>query len=219
VWQAAAPAELRTPEPIGPHQGRFRPDQLCTIGGVGVVAVAAFGLGSNVGAAALVAAVLLHLLFPGSSAGAEKRISWDVVLLVCGVVTYVAALQRYGTVTAVGESIASLGNAHVVALLLCAVGAATSALASSAGILSALVPLAVPVLAQGELGTTGLVVALAVSATVVDATPFSTVGALVVSNTSEQERAMVYRGLIAWGAVMVLTAPVVTWLVFVLPFS
>ena len=105
----------------------------------------------------------------------------------------------------------------VTALLLCVVGAVTSAFASSAGILGALIPLAVPLMAQGAIGTTGLVVALAISATVVDATPFSTVGALVVANAEDDERAYVYRGLLAWGAVMVITAPLVTWLLFILP--
>ena len=143
--------------------------------------------------------------------------AWPVVLLVCGIVTYVAALQRYGTVDAVGHGILDLGRPHVVALLLCAVGAVTSAFASSAGILGALIPLAAPLLLQGTLDTTGVIVALALSATVVDATPFSTVGALVVANASEQERPTVYRGLLAWGAAMVITAPVITWLVFVLP--
>jgi len=156
-------------------------------------------------------------MFPRSTSGAERQIAWSVVLLVCGIVTYMNALQRYGTVEAVGAGIAGLGRPLVVALLLCAVGAVTSAFASSAGILGAMMPLAAPLLAQGVVGTTGLVVALAVSATVVDATPFSTVGALVVANASEEERARVYRALLSWGALMVVTAPLVTWLVFVLP--
>lgn len=58
-------------------------------------------------------------------------------------------------------------------------------------------------------------IALSLSATVVDAAPFSTVGALVVANASDDERTRVYRGLLAWGAVMVVTAPIVTWLLFV----
>ena len=60
-------------------------------------------------------------------------------------------------------------------------------------------------------------IALAVSATVVDATPFSTVGALVVANASESERRRSIAGCWLWGAAMVITAPVITWLVFVLP--
>jgi hypothetical protein len=62
-----------------------------------------------------------------------------------------------------------------------------------------------------------MVVALAISATAVDATPFSTVGALVVANADDDERSHVFRGLLWWGVAMVLTAPVVTWLLFILP--
>jgi Na+/H+ antiporter NhaD/arsenite permease-like protein len=142
-----------------------------------------------------------------------------VVLLVCGIVTYVAALQRYGTVEAIGASLAGLGAPLLTAFLICALGAVTSAFASSAGILGALIPLAAPFMAQGHVAATAFVVALALSATVVDATPFSTVGALVVANAAEAERPRVYRGLLMWGAAMVLTAPPLTWLLFILPAS
>jgi di/tricarboxylate transporter len=199
--------------------GRLRADQVCTLAALAAVAVVSLGFGLSIGFVAFAAAALLQLTFPRTSEGAERQVAWGVVLLVCGVVTYVAALQRYGTVAAVGGGIAGLGSPHVVALLLCAVGAVTSAFASSAGILGAMIPLAAPFMAQGTIGTTGMVTALALSATVVDATPFSTVGALVVANASDEERPVVYRGLLAWGAVMVITAPLVTWLLFVLPAS
>ena len=185
--------------------------------GAGGVAVIALGFGLSIGFLAFGAAAILQLAFPKSSEGAERLVAWGVVLLVCGVVTYVGALQRYGTITAVGQSIASLGSPLVVALLLCGVGAVTSAFASSAGILGAMIPLAAPFMAQGVVGTTGFVTALALSATLVDATPFSTVGALAVANASDTERTHVYNGMLAWGASMVVIAPIVTWLVFVLP--
>ena len=70
-----------------------------------------------------------------------------------------------------------------------------------------------------ELPVSAVVVALAVSATVVDCTPFSTVGALVLANSDEGDRPRVYRTMIGWGALMVVTAPIVTFLVFILPFS
>ena len=182
-----------------------------------MVAVAAFRFRLNIGFLALGAAAVLQLIFAASSSGSDKKIAWSVVLLVCGIVTYVAALQRYGTIDAVGSSIAGLGNPLLTSLLICAVAAATSAFASSAGILGAMIPLAVPFMAQGQIDTTGLVVAIAISATVVDATPFSTVGALVVANANVEEQPRIYRGLLVWGAVMVLTAPLVTWLLFILP--
>src|SRR4029078_6107458 len=103
-------------------------------------------------------------------------------------------------VDARAAGVVHIGSPAVTALLICAVGAVTSAFASSAGILGALIPLAVPFMARGEIGVTGLVVAISLSATVVDAAPFSTVGALVVANADDDERSRVYRGLLLWGA-------------------
>ncbi len=206
-------------EPSAAPTSAARPDfeHACTVLAIVAVAVTSLGFGLSIGFVALAAGAVLQLVFTRTTSGAERQVAWPVVLLVCGIVTYVAALQRYGTVDAVGHGIVGLGTPLVVALLLCAVGAVTSAFASSAGILGALIPLAAPLLLQGEVGTTGVIVALAVSATVVDATPFSTVGALVIASANEAERAAVYRGLLVWGAAMVITAPFVTWLVFVLP--
>jgi Na+/H+ antiporter NhaD/arsenite permease-like protein len=206
---AGFPGDLGTaPQPLAAAQ-------ICTVIALVGVAVAALVFGLSIGFVAFGAAALLQLLFPKSSAGAEKKIAWGVVLLVCGIVTYVAALQRYGTVTAVGDAVAGLGSPLVIALLICAVGAVTSAVASSAGILGAMIPLAVPFMVKGDVETTGMIVALSISATVVDATPFSTVGALVVANAADDERQRIYRGLLLWGAAMGVTAPVVTWLIFI----
>lgn len=192
-------------------------DQICTLIALAAVAVFALGFGLTIGFVAFGAAALLHVAFPRSSAGAERHVAWSVVLLVCGVVTYVAALQRYGTIAAAGNAIAGIGQPLVVALLLCAVGAVTSAFASSAGILGAMIPLAAPFMAREAIGTTGLVTALALSTTLVDAAPFSTVGALVVANAATEEREHVYSGLLAWGLTMVIVAPLLTWLLFVIP--
>lgn len=195
-------------------------DQLCTLVGLLVVLLLALIYDLSVGFPALITAVTLHLIFPGSSSGAERKIAWDVVLLVGGIVTYVAALQRYGTVDALGAVIAGLDAPLFSALLICLVGAFASAFASSAGILGVMVALAAPFMIQGDVGVVGFVIALAVSATVVDSSPFSTAGALVVANGAEGERQYLYRGLLLWGATMVLTAPFVTWLFFVfLPSS
>jgi di/tricarboxylate transporter len=189
--------------------------RVVTLAALASVAIASLVFGLGIGALALIAAVALHLLFPATSRGAERDIAWGVVLLVCGIVTYVAVLQRVGTVDAIGHAIAGLGVPLLGALLLCAVGAVTSAFASSAGILGAMMLLAVPFIAQGGVDATGFVIALAVSATVVDSCPFSTAGALVVANTQPDERDRVYRALLVWGAAMVLTAPLATCLFFV----
>jgi len=68
---------------------------------------------------------------------------------------------------------------------------------------------------RGEISLTGLIIALAISATVVDSTPFSTAGALAVASADDDERPRIYRALLIWGAAMVVTAPLLTWLIFI----
>jgi di/tricarboxylate transporter len=190
-------------------------EQAVTLVAIAAVALAALAFRVNVGLAAFGAAVVLQIAFPRRGARAEEGVAWGVVLLVCGVVTYVAALERYGTVSAAATAIAGVGSPAVAALLVCGLGAVTSAFASSAAILGALVPLALPLVSHAEAGGLGLITALALSATLVDATPFSTVGALVVASAPPAERPSLYHGLLLWGAVMVATAPPLTWLLFV----
>ena len=209
------PTASQAVAPVVAPMAALRIDQLCTVIALLAITLAALVFGLNIGVLALAAAVVLQLLFPGTSAGGERKIAWDVVLLVCGIVTYVAVLQRYGTVDMIGGSIAALNAPLLGALLICAVGAVTSAFASSAGILGAMILLAAPFMLQGGVGVTGFVIALSISATVVDSSPFSTAGALVVANSAESERERVYRGLLVWAGVMVLTAPFVSWLLFV----
>jgi len=113
--------------------------------------------------------------------------------------------------------VSQIGIPLLGALLVCYVGGIVSAFASSAAVLGATIPLAVPFLAQGEIGAVGMVAALAVSATVVDVSPFSTNGALVVANTPPQERDKVLRSLLIYSAVVALVGPCVAWLTLVVP--
>jgi Na+/H+ antiporter NhaD/arsenite permease-like protein len=196
-----------------------RVDQLITL-----VVMVGVGLGGlvfdiEIGFLALIAAALLHLAFPVRFATADRQIVWSVVLLICGVVTLVSALERYGTIDVIGGGIASLGAPLLIAFLLCVVVAFTSAFASSAGLLGVLIPLAAPFLVQGEIGVTPMIIALAISATVVDTTPFSSTGALTLANVPEAERPRLFRTMLAWGLAMAASAPILTWLVFVLPTS
>ena len=89
--------------------------------------------------------------------------------------------------------------------------------ANSRFIIGALIPLAVPFLLRGEVSAVGLITALAISSSVVDCSPFSTNGALVVANSDASERDMVFRQLMIWGMSMIVIAPLVTWAILILP--
>lgn len=174
-------------------------------------------LNQDVGFTAICIAVIISLFSPKVSKGAVSKVAWPTVLLICGIVTYVGLLQRLGTIDWLGDQVAGMGAPLFAALIICFIGAVVSAFASTTGILGALIPLAVPFLMTGSVSEIGLIIALAISSSVVDSSPFSTSGALVVANSPEHERDKVFKQLMRWGFSMVLIAPIVTWLIFVVP--
>ena len=231
VTDSSAPAPIASPPGSGGDGGALKTkapelatsvrgslrERITTIVGLGVLAVGALVFDLDIGLAALTVAAVLAVMSPATAKAATADISWGVVLLICGIVTYVGYLESVGTVDWVGHGIASVSSPLLAALVLLLVGAVVSAFASTTGILGALIPLAVPLLAAGEIGVVALVAALSISASVVDSSPFSTNGALVVANAPDGREPMVYRGLMIWGFGLVLVAPVVTWAALVLP--
>jgi len=186
---------------------------------IGVVAliVVALAFDVDVGFVALSIAAVLSLISPKSTKGAANKVAWPTVLLICGVVMYVGLLENIGTIDWLGEQVATISAVLIAALLILYVGGVVSAFASTTGILGALIPLAVPFLSQGEIGAVGVIIALCISSSVVDSSPFSTSGALTVANTPEERRDYVYRRLLQWGMSMIIIAPVTAWAIFVVP--
>lgn len=192
-------------------------DQTLTLIGLGVLAVAALGFGLEVGLVAISVAVVLALLSPESQKGAVDKVAWSTVLLICGVVTYVGVMEEGGTIDYAGNAVAGVGAPLLGALLLCYIGGVVSAFASTTGILGAIIPLAVPFLMQGNLGAVGVIAALGCASSVVDVSPFSTTGALLVANASDAEREAYYKKLLTYGALVVLFGPLLCWAVLVWP--
>src|SRR5919108_540388 len=192
-------------------------DKVLTLIGIGTLIVVALAFEVDVGFVALSIAVVLGLFMPHATKEAVGKVAWPTVLLICGIVTYVSLLETLGSIDWLGEQVAAIGAATFAALLICYVGGAVSAFASTTGILGALIPLAVPFLETGAIGAVALIVALSISSSVVDSSPFSTSGALTVANTPEEERDHVFKRLMQWGMSMVLIAPPIAWLVFVVP--
>nr|WP_211232968.1 SLC13 family permease [Solirubrobacter soli] len=192
-------------------------DRILTLVGIAALVVIALTLDWDVGFIAVTIAVILSLLMPHATKGAAEKVAWPTVLLICGIVTYVALLQEMGTIDWLGNEVAGIGAPLLAALVICFIGGAVSAFASTTGILGALIPLAVPFLAQGEIGAVGMIIALSIASSVVDSSPFSTSGALVVANSPDDRRDLVYKKLLQWGMSMIVVAPVTAWAIFVLP--
>ncbi|MGW9598976.1 SLC13 family permease [Streptomyces albidoflavus] len=196
---------------------RLTPARIATLVGLVALVVAVLIFDLDAGLTAITLAVLLAVVWPEDSKAAVAHITWPTVLLICGMLTYVAVLQEMGTIDWAGEHVGSIGIPLLAALLYCYIGAVVSAFASSVGIIGALIPLAVPFLEQGEIGVVGMVAALSVSATVVDVSPFSTNGALVLAAAEDTDRERFFRQLMLYGGAVTALAPLVFWLALVVP--
>ena len=205
-------------EPQAPVTSLDRDRTLTLIGLAILVVGALLPLELDIGLMAITVGVILSLLAPRGAKGAVAQIAWPTVLLICGIVTYVGLMQEVDTPGWLGDNVAAMGAPMLAALLICYIGAVVSAFASTTGILGALIPLAVPfLLGDNSIGAIGLITALALSSSIVDSSPFSTSGALVVANAQENERETTFKSLMIWGFSMVAAIPLVTWLVLVVP--
>lgn len=192
--------------------------QIVTILGLIALAVISLGFKVDVGFVSITIAIVLALVSPEAQKGAVNKISWSTVLLICGMLTFVGVLEKAGTIKFVSSGVADLGMPLLAALLICYIGGIVSAFASSTAILAALIPLAVPFLATGEIGAVGVIAALAVSATIVDVSPFSTNGALVLANAPENvNQEKFYKQILAYSGIVVVAGPAIAWLVMVVP--
>ncbi|MGW7567034.1 SLC13 family permease [Streptomyces tendae] len=217
---ATAAVAVRPEQETGGAEGtgiRLNPARIATLVALVALVVAVLGFDLDAGLTAVTLAVVLSTAWPDDSRRAVGEIAWSTVLLICGVLTYVGVLEEMGTITWAGEGVGGIGVPLLAAVLLCYIGAIVSAFASSVGIMGALIPLAVPFLAQGEIGAVGMVAALAVSATVVDVSPFSTNGALVLAAAPDVDRDRFFRQLMIYGGIVVAAVPVLAWLVLVVP--
>ncbi|WP_327395373.1 SLC13 family permease [Streptomyces phaeochromogenes] len=196
---------------------RLNPARMATLAALVALVVAVLAFDLDAGLTSITLAVLLSTCWPEDSRNAVTQIAWPTVLLICGVLTYVGVLDEMGTIDWAGEGVSDIGVPLLSAVLLCYIGALVSAFASSVGIMGALIPLAVPFLAQGEIGAVGMVAALAVSATVVDVSPFSTNGALVLAAAPGVDRERFFRQLMMYGGIVVAVVPAVVWLALVVP--
>jgi di/tricarboxylate transporter len=203
-------------ESESPHTG-LNLNRALTLIGLIALGVGSLAFELNVGLVAISVAVLLALLAPNVQKGAVDQVSWSTVLLITGVITYIAVLQKVGAVDLAGTSVSSIGAPLLGALLLCYIGGIVSAFASSVAVLGATIPLAVPFLLQGHVQAVGVVAAIAVSSTIVDVSPFSTNGALVVANSQGGDKDHFYRQMLRYSGLVVAVGPLLAWLVLILP--
>ena len=140
---------------------------------------------------------------------------WSAIIMVSGIVTFIGIMEQVGAMILMQNLIGMIGNPVIASLIASYVGGIISAFASTTGFLAAIIPLGVPILSDPSISTMGAVSAFAISASIVDLSPFSTVGALFLSNAQVGGERKFFIQLLATAGIFVLIGPFISWLIFV----
>lgn len=198
---------------------RIRPTgiQALTLVGLVVMVVGVVGFGLEIGVLSLIVGAVIGIVRPEDAGAALAKVSWSVVVLIGGVLTYIAVLEAAGTVEWVSSGIGAIGVPLVAALLLFYLAGIVSALASSLGIIGVVLALSLPFLQEGSVELGGFIAGLAFAATIVDISPFSTNGAMLLAGVDASVRDRFYRQMLVYAGLMVAIGPGVGWLLAAVP--
>ena len=191
------------------------PMRLTVLGGVAALLLLTLVFDLDVGVSALVISLALIALRPGVQKPAIEGLPWSAVLLVTGIVMYVGLLKEIGAIDALGNAIEGAGASSTATLATSYVVGVLSAFASTTGTLGAISPVVAPLAADPVLGPIGVITTIAIASSVVDVSPMSTSGALLLASAEPKNEKPFFRMLLIWAIAMIVVVPGLAWLVFV----
>jgi di/tricarboxylate transporter len=205
------------PLPQGQGTSVMGREHWLTLGGIGVFIVAVAGFGLDVGMAGLSVATALILLRAVDEAKAIQRMPWSVILMVTGVTVLIALLRETQGLALITDGIAQIATAGTVHAIVAFAAGLVSVYSSTSGVvLPAFLPMA-PALAEELGGIDPLAIAwsMNVSASLVDLSSLSTVGALFIAGAAAgSDTRKLFMALLAWGLAMAVVGAALCWALF-----
>ena len=159
----------------------------------------------NLGLSAFVAVSVLLLLHAADENATVKQVPWGVLLMVCGVSTLIALLEKTGGLEQFTALLARVGRPATINGLMAFVTGVISSYSSTSGVVMPTFLPIVPKLIEQLGGGNPLALALSVNvgSALVDVSPLSTIGALCIAPISDAaESKRLFRQLMLWGFAM-----------------
>lgn len=197
------------------NRPKVKISNLISIIGVVLLMVFVIGFDMNIGFAALSLGLLLSFMSPKTLGEVFKDMPWSVVVMVSGIVTYVGIMEQLGTMEWMQQLVLKIGNPNIASLAVSYAGGIISAFASTTGFLAAIIPLGVPIITDPTISTMGVISSLSISSSIVDLSPFSTVGAMFLANVQGIPERTFFKQLLVTAGIFVLLGPLISWLIFV----
>ena len=86
--------------------------RMLTLAGLVALAVLVLAFNQDIGFVSITIGLALSLIAPNLQKRAIGQVSWPEIMLITGVSTYVTVLEKMGTISLVGDSVAGLGSPH-----------------------------------------------------------------------------------------------------------
>lgn len=171
----------------------------------------------NVGLGALAGAVLLTLVRAAEEKTAVRAMPWNVIIMVTGVTTLVALLERTGGMTLFAGFLGRLATPESAPAVAAFFSGVISIYSSTTGVvLPALLPTVPDLVATiGGSSPLALMSSMSIGGHLVDVSPLSTLGALCLAAApAGTDTRALFNKLMAWGVAMTVVAAVVCWMFF-----
>lgn len=203
------PATVDADQDVVPASRQMSTYEWCTLAAIIGMLVSVLWFKTDIGFTALIGAALLALIFRSDDRELMAAVPWPVVLIISGLIMYVAVLDQLGTLTALADLLSRMGSPLLSVLVLLYLAALISNIESSAIlVLGLLAPLAFTISSTVG-GALPLLWALAVCAAVPALNPVHLGGALVLGSGTEVERPALFRRLVTHSAAVSLVVPAV----------
>lgn len=169
----------------------------------------------NMGFAGLTLGLFLALFNPKRQNEIVSKLPWSIILMISGIVTYIGVLEQIGVVEYITQLISKVDSPILAILVTCYIGGIISAFVSTTGLLGVMIPLLVPMLGADNIWIMGAIAAVCLASSVVDICPFSTAGAVLVSNAQGESQATFYQQLLKASVFIIAVGPLLSWVVYV----
>jgi di/tricarboxylate transporter len=190
--------------------------QWLTLAVIGALIVGAL-LGLDVGMGAFIGAAILSLARAADEEQAIRSMPWGVIVMVCGVTVMVEVIGKTGGLDLFTSLLARMSGPTFVTGAIALVTGVISVYSSSSGVVLPTFLPTVPGLVAKLGGGNPLMIAYSINvgSHLVDVSPLSTLGALCLAVAAPHEdRAVLFRKLLAWGWSMALVGAIVCQLFF-----
>ncbi|MFI8880319.1 SLC13 family permease [Streptomyces sp. NPDC055243] len=167
----------------------------------------------NLGLLGLTLAFALQLLLRVEPSALIRHLPWEIVLLIAGLLTYVGLMEHLGAFEKITALLSVAGSPVLSLLAICFIVGLTSFFASSIAVIATAVPLIAPLVAAG-LSPVGAIVAVALSAVLVDVNPLGITGGLLLGAAAPEHRERLFRHLLTYGLCSIVLGPALAWAVF-----